>query len=160
MKNYFTKMIAVALTIFTTMGFAACSSDDDDDDSAVSVTEAQLIGTWESVLSESYVIYNGQRYSAAELEWDGGNDRAQFKADHTYCTYYWNSRSQSWVIEPSDNGVWSLNGNIITITFDKDGYVSTAPITEFSASRMVIKQTEDDEEGGVINVYNVFKKIN
>ena len=160
-KSNLWSMLSVMMVAMLSIGFAACGSDDNDDEggSSVTISEANLIGTWETVLSESYVIYNGQRYSAAELEMDGENDRAQFKADHTYCTHYWNSRSQNWVVDQKDNGMWSLSGSIITIKYDKDGDVHTIPITEFSASRMVIKQNEKDEEGGVIYIYQVLKKI-
>jgi len=157
MKNFYANVVAVALAIFTTAGFTACSSDDDDNNSAT-VTEAELIGTWEAVRSESYVMYNGQRYSAADLEWD--DVRAQFKADHSYGTYEWNQDSQKWVVDDDDNGVWSLSGNVVRIKFDVDGDVKTSTITEFSPSRMVLKDTDNDEEGGKVEVYWVMKKVN
>lgn len=92
--------LVMLLTVFT---FAACGDDDDDDNGGVSITESELVGTWDmtsatingrsTVLTSSYITFN---------------------ADHTYNITF---------LDNSYVGTWTLSGNTIT-------GVTPDPITE------------------------------
>ena len=150
-------MMAMIMLAILTTGLVACSSDDDNNGGGnISVTEAELIGTWESVVAESYVIAEGKRYSFIDIEVEE-DYRVVYKTDHNYGVSYWNSNTQTWVEGSYDVGTWSLSGNMLTINTGKG--TTTGTITEFSASRMVVKDT-DTKNGVTYDEYAVFKKVN
>lgn len=88
MKNFFTKIVAVAIAISTTISFMACSSDDD----YITVGESQLVGLWELTEETGYVSYNGQTQSV-KLDEKG---RMRINADYTCNVYEWKSSSQQY----------------------------------------------------------------
>lgn len=98
------KKIGLFLVMLLTMvAFTACSSDDDDEDNNVTLTEAELVGTW----NMNTATINGKTTSLT-------SSYVHFKSDHSYTLSF---EGNTYV------GTWTLKGNTIT-------GVTPDPITE------------------------------
>lgn len=155
---------AIMMALVTCVGLTSCGSDSDDDNGGgggVPVTEAQIVGLWQTDMDASYVIVAGQKYSMKDIDLDD-NSRVRFNADHSYAAYEWNSRTQKWVQDSSDNATWSLKNSVITIVFNKDGDTSEITVTSISTNKMTVHDsyTEKDEDSGRTITIDMYETLN
>ena len=157
MKNFFTKIVAVALSISTSITFMACSSDKDDaivSEPQLAVSESQLIGLWEMTEEIGYVSYNGQTQSA-KLDEKG---RMKIKSDYTCDVYEWNNNSKQYV-KTSEKRTWSLSGNEFTLTIN-NSKISKATIKSLTSTVLVMVVKEKDEKKGYeTELHSSWKRI-
>lgn len=102
-KNLLTKIGFFLIMLVTVFAFAACG-DDDDDDGGATITESELVGTW----NMNSVIVNGTNQSLYSTSY------ITFNSDHTYHLVF---------LDYDYVGTWTLKGNTIT-------GVTPDPITE------------------------------
>ena len=151
---------AILMAMVMGTGLASCSSDSDDN-GGTAASEEQVMGLWETVPTEMYIVYAGQRFNASADDVD--MSRIQFGEDHSYRTYYLSGNS--WTEDISDRGRWTLSGSQLTITFDGSGNSKTGTIKEISATRMVFRHimSDYDEDSGKeisYEAYWVLKRVN
>lgn len=102
-KNLLTKIGFFLIMLVTVFAFAACG-DDDDDNGGATITESELVGTW----NMNSVIVNGTNQSLYSTSY------ITFNSDHTYHLVF---------LDYDYVGTWTLKGNTIT-------GVTPDPITE------------------------------
>lgn len=118
------------------LSFSIYSCGDDDDDAIGSVNE--LIGIWEGVSEDEWVVENGERDETTGE--DISNERYELKADMTFNTL-WKSNG-TWNI--SETGKWEFSKNTVKLIYyhpNDGGYDEEEPdiwkILEISGSTMV-----------------------
>lgn len=107
----------VALSV----GFASCGDDEDEGD----ISEAGLVGTWELIHSEGW--YKDSEYPEDNEEW---NEPAEGE-DRSRVTF--NADGSGLDGSEEDSFYWSLKGNVLTLSYDKD-----------SESGKVLKLTDNE----------------
>lgn len=130
----------VALSV----GFASCGDDDENGE----VSEASLVGTWESTYSEGW--FKDSEYPEDEEKWNGpttGDEisRVTFKANGTGDD------------GEGDSFTWTLKGNVLTTTYD-DGEMASGKVLKLTDKELV---TEHTIKEGAITGYSkdTFKRI-
>lgn len=114
-------MLTMLLSVIT---FAACSSDDDDDNNSTSITETELIGTWDM----TQVTVNGK---SAPLN---GTAYIIFPSDKTYHIVF---------MDYDYEVTWKLEGNTITAV-TPDPVVETIRVTSISGKNVHIAYSNSD----------------
>lgn len=114
-------MLTMLLSVIT---FAACSSDDDDDNNSTSITETELIGTWDM----TQVTVNGK---SAPLN---GTAYIIFSSDKTYHIVF---------MDYDYEGTWKLEGNTITAV-TPDSVVETIRVTSIRGKNVHIAYSNSD----------------
>lgn len=121
MKKLFLMAALTAVFLFT-----SCTKDD--------IDSSKIVGTWDPVHTVGYDITDGVRedwdedISAATD--DTGYTRIGFCEDGSCQSYYYDG---GWQLFPSI-GTWSLDGNILSITYSYDGETQTETATVVSVS--------------------------
>lgn len=111
--------------LLTVITFAACSSDDDDDDNnSTSITETELIGTWDM----TQITVNGK---SAPLN---GTAYITFSSDKTFHIVF---------MDYDYEGTWKLEGNTIT-GVTPDPVVETMPVTSIRGKNVHIAYSNSD----------------
>ena len=115
------------------VGFTSCS--DDDDEASVE----SLIGTWESIYSEGYDIWNGEKET-----WDGEPEdplRLTFREDGTYRgEEFYNGK---WHLGVSRTYV--LKGNKLFYYDEEEEESGSATIISLTKDKLVIEESFEDE---------------
>lgn len=110
--------------LLTVITFAACSSDDDDDNNSTSITETELIGTWDM----TQITVNGK---SAPLN---GTAYITFSSDKTYHIVF---------MDYDYEGTWKLEGNTIT-GVTPDPVVETMRVTSIRGKNVHIAYSNSD----------------
>lgn len=118
------KCIWILMMMLSIITFAACSSDDDDDNNSTSITETELIGTWDM----TQVAVNGK---SAPLN---GTAYITFSSDKTYHIVF---------MDYDYEGTWKLEGNTIT-GVTPDPVVETMRVTSMSGKNVHIAYSNSD----------------
>lgn len=103
-NNKMKKIGFFLVMLLTVITFTACGDDDEDNDSGVTITESELVGTW----NMTSATVNGKATSLY------GTSYITFSSDHTYHLVF---------VDYDYCGTWTLKGNTIT-------GVTPDPITE------------------------------
>lgn len=103
-KNLLNKIGMFMIMLVAVFAFAACADDDNDDNGGVTITESELVGTW----NMNSVTVNGKNQSLYSTSY------ITFNSDHTYHLVF---------MDYDYVGTWTLKGNTIT-------GVTPDPITE------------------------------
>jgi hypothetical protein len=138
MKNL--SFLSIALLTFFVLFFSACKKDDE------LSTRDKLIGKW------NYELASYEDYENGELV-DSGSDpivgaTIEFKENGTLVANFIDREDGS---TQTDNGVWSLDGDNITI--GEVGDSETGKISEITTEKMTLAFEEEFTDDGTTYLY-------
>lgn len=131
MKKLFFLAVLTAVSVFS-----ACTKDD--------VKSSEIVGTWDPVHTVGYDITDGVRE-----DWDEDISAATDETGYTRIEFHDNGKTNSYYYDGGwqlfrSTGTWSLDGNILTITYSYEGETATENATVISVSdnELVLETSE------------------
>ena len=143
MKTMKKTMILTAV-LFVSTFFISCSNDDDKNDGG---SEPSIVGTWLEASRSTEEFTNNVSEDTTNETVDAENfTRLTFNADGTFSEF--SSESANGTVETStDSGKYTVNGNILSITYDGDTDVEMIEFT-VSAKQFIFDFVEEYTENG------------
>lgn len=134
--NYF--IVLCGLLSLVTFGFTSCSDDDEKFDNSA------IIGKWQPVHVEGYVIYEGDKYEWEEDEDDLYSEYSvvKFKKDGSIDIYQYYDGELDEIY--TDAGSYKLDGNKLKIKSD-DGSI-TYKVMSLTDNKMILSYKVEDED--------------
>lgn len=144
--NNLTKLMIITAVIFTASLFTSCSSDDD------APAEPSIVGEWNATTSTFESIINGESQGIEETTHDEDDiERVTFNSNNTFELYTYEvitlSNGEEIIEESTDPGTYSIDGNLISISFDGEVEIANALFT-VTASTLVITATDEFDSNG------------
>lgn len=134
-------VIILTAVLLTGALFASCNSDDDGG------SEPSIVGAWLETSRSTEEFTNNVSEGTTTGTVDAENfTRLTFNADGTFSDF--SSESVNGAVETStDPGTYTVNGNILSITYDGDTDVETIEFT-VSATQFIFDFVEEYTESG------------